>query len=683
VKAALGVAGVTLGFTAALIGIIVLAIGLRRRDERILASGRRYVFLVMAGALLAAGAMEWALISHDFTLSYVATNGSRSTPLLYTISSLWGALQGSILLWALVLAGYMAVTARHFRNRASDPIVAWATITQLAVAVFFFGLMLGPANPFHLVKGLVPIDGRGPNPLLQNHPLMAFHPPMLYLGYVGFTIPFSFAIAALVTGRVGEGWLVETRRATLMAWGFLTVGIILGAWWSYEVLGWGGYWAWDPVENASFIPWLTATAYLHSVMVQERRGMLRVWNLSLLIATFCLTILGTFLTRSGVINSVHAFSESSIGPLLLGFLGLAALVGVGLIGWRGDRLRAPGRIDSPLSREAAFLANNLLFAAFAFVVLLGTVFPLVAEAMNGKQLSVGEPYFDRMTKPIGLALLFFMAVAPALPWRAASGEVLRSRLIIPAWVGGLAMVAAVLDGVHGIDQILAFGFAAFALSAIVRQIFIGLRARRRATGENPLRAFTGMVAGNRRLYGGLLVHVGVVLIAVAFTTSSGWSAKKETRLAPGQAVSLRGFKVTYLGVREHPTTRKLTLTARLLVEEHGKRIGVYAPSLSVFPNANEAIGTPSVRTGFVRDLYLTLVAAPNDDNKAAIAVRVNPMVLWLWIGGAVMATGTITAAWPSRRRRTRPGVPPRGAAGRDDPRDDPTPDESVLEGAPV
>ncbi|MGH9037686.1 MAG: heme lyase CcmF/NrfE family subunit, partial [Acidimicrobiia bacterium] len=448
-RAALGFAGIALGFSAAVIGVAVLATGLRRHDPRLLESGRRFSLLVLAGAVVAAGAMEWALVTHDFSIRYVAENHSRATPLLYTVASLWGALEGSILLWALVLSGYLTVVTRRFRSRAADPLVAWATLTALVVAAFFFGLMLGPANPFQALSGAIPLDGRGPNPLLQNHPLMAIHPPMLYLGYVGFTIPFSFAVAALVTGRVGEGWLVETRRATLVAWGFLSAGIVLGAWWSYEVLGWGGYWAWDPVVNASFIPWLTATAYLHSVVVQERRGMLRVWNLSLILATFCLTILGTFLTRSGVVNSVHSFTQSAIGPLLLGFLGVAAATGVGLIAWRGDRLRTPGRIDSPVSREGAFLANNLLFAGFAFVVLLGTVFPLLAEALQQRQLSVGEPYFDRMTLPIGLALLFLMAVAPALPWRAASGEVLRGRLAVPAWIGALTMAAAAALGARG------------------------------------------------------------------------------------------------------------------------------------------------------------------------------------------------------------------------------------------
>src|SRR3954454_9653121 len=330
-------------------GATTLLVGLVRGRPTLLRAGRSYAWLLLAAALLAAAAMEHALLTNDFSLQYVADHHSRSTPLLFTIASMWSALEGSILLWAVVLAGYLTVMVRRFADRAMDPLVGWATLTVYAVSTFFFGLMLGPANPFRLVSGIAPTDGPGPNPLLQDHPLVAFHPPMLYLVYVGFTIPFAFAIAALATGRLGEGWLIETRRWTLFAWGFLTVGIILGAWWSYEVLGWGGYWAWDPVENASFLPWLTGTAYLHSVMVQERRGMLRVWNLSLLLATFSLTILGTFLTRSGVLDSVHAFTESTIGPAILGFFALVVLVGVGLIGWQGEPVRSPGAVDSPVA----------------------------------------------------------------------------------------------------------------------------------------------------------------------------------------------------------------------------------------------------------------------------------------------------------------------------------------------
>jgi cytochrome c-type biogenesis protein CcmF len=694
-KGALGFGGITLGFMAAALGVVTMAIGISRRDGRIMGTGRQFVFMVLLGAVVAAGAMEWALVTHDFSINYVVRNHARSTPLLYTVAALWGALEGSIILWALVLAGYLAVTVHRLRARASEPLVAWATLVGLVVVAFFFALMMGPANPFKPTAGLVPQDGLGPNPLLQNHVLMAIHPPMLYLGYVGMTIPFSFAVAALITGRVGEGWLLETRRATLVAWAFLSAGIVLGAWWSYEVLGWGGYWAWDPVENASFIPWLTATAFLHSVVVQERRGMLRVWNLSLIIATFCLTILGTFLTRSGVLNSVHAFTESDIGAWFLTFLGLAAATGIGLIAWRGDRLRAPGRIDSPVSREGAFLGNNLLFAGFAFVVLLGTVFPLLVEALRDEKISVGEPYFDRMTVPIGLALLFLMAVAPALPWRAASGEVLRRRLGVPAWVGALTMAACAVLGARGVAQLVAFGLGAFAVAGIVRQYAIGVAAHRRAPGgsggaEPPqarapgwVKALRATVAGNRRLYGGLIVHVGVVVIAVALAASMGYTKKREFRVVQGEQVTLAGHHFTYLGIKQRETGQKTTISARVKVERGSRDLGVYAPALSLFPNApgGAAIGTPSVRTGLLRDVYLTLVASPGEDGRITLGVQLSPLVVWLWVGGGIIVFGTGVAIWPARRarRQAEPGVQP----AEPPPPPVPSTDEEALQEAPV
>ena len=484
-NAALGTAGVALGLAAAVIGAITIVLGLVGQRPALLRSSRLYVGLLIVGAVCTFVAMERALITRDFSLEYVARNGSRETPPLFNFAALWSALEGSIILWSLILTGYIAVVVHHFRKRLTDPLVGWAIAVMLVVAAFFFLLMLGPANPFKTVTGAIPTDGPGPNPLLQNHILMAFHPPMLYLGYVGFTVPFAFAIAALITGRVGEGWLVETRRWTLFAWGFLTVGIVLGAWWSYEVLGWGGYWAWDPVENASFLPWLTGTAYLHSVMVQERRGMLRVWNLSLLCATFSLTILGTFLTRSGVLDSVHAFSESQIGAYILTFFAIVVLGSIALIGWRADRLRSPGSIDSPVSREGAFLANNVLFAGFAFIVLLGTVFPLILEAANGERISIGRPYFDRMTMPIGIALLFLMAVAPALPWRKASGELLLHRLLWPAWIGTGVVVIAVAFGARGFVPLIAFGLGGFAAGAAIRQIVLATRQAGPARARRP------------------------------------------------------------------------------------------------------------------------------------------------------------------------------------------------------
>jgi cytochrome c-type biogenesis protein CcmF len=652
VKATLGVFAVAVGASAAGVGIFVLVMGLLTGDDRLLVVGRRFLFGVLAAAAAAAGAMEWALLTHDYSLKYVAENNARATPLLFTVSGLWAALEGSILLWALVLGGYLAFMAHRFRARATDPLVAWANVVGLTVALFFFALMLGPANPFRRLSPAPP-DGRGPNALLQNHPLMAFHPPLLYLGLVGFTVPFAFAIGALVTGRFGEGWLEDTRRSTLFAWGCLSIGIILGAWWSYEVLGWGGFWAWDPVENAALLPWLTATAFLHSVIVQERRGMLRVWNLSLVLSTFCLTILATFLTRSGVLNSVHSFTESGIGPWLLVFLAIVAALGVGLIAWRGDRLRAPGRIDAPVSRESAFLVNNLLFAGLAFVVLLGTVYPLLAEAFQGRQLSVGEPYFNRMATPIGIALLFFMAVAPALPWRATTAAVLRRRLLGPAYAGGATMLVAVALGTRSVTALLAYGLAAFAVAGVARQFAAGFVARRRAATEPWPVALRRMVGANPRLYGGLVVHLGVVCIALALASFGTFTTKRDVTLAPRQSATVSGYRFTYVGSHTARTSQKTTFKVLVDVHHGGSDLGVYAPAIAIFPNTPEGVGTPSVRTGWLRDVYLTVVSSPNQRGRVTIGVRINAMVVWLWIGGGVIAVGTAIALAPRLRRRIR------------------------------
>jgi cytochrome c-type biogenesis protein CcmF len=637
-NAALGSAGVILGFVASLGGIATLGVGLARRRSRLLVAGRTYVWMVAIGAIVAFLAMERALLTHDFSIAFVANNSSRHTPFPFNVATLWSALEGSIILWATVLAGYLVVAALKFRNRATDPLVGWATLTMLTVSLFFFGLMLpniGPADPFTKTAFAIPagFDGPGPNALLQNHILMAFHPPMLYLGYVGFTIPFAFAIAALVTGRLGEGWLLETRRWTLFAWGFLSIGIVLGAWWSYEVLGWGGAWAWDPVENASFLPWLTGTAYLHSVMVQERRGMLRVWNLMLLCTTFALTILGTFLTRSGVLDSVHAFTESGIGVWVLTFFALIVLVTIGLIGWRGDRLRAPGRLDSPLSREGAFLFNNLFFAVFAFAVLLGTVWPLIVEAVNGERLSVGRPWFDFFGMVLGLGLLLMMAVAPVLPWRKTKMETLATRLQWPAWTGVGAVVFAVLVQARGLAPLTAFGLGGFAAGAALRQVAL-------ATRRQGLRGLVG------RANGGMIVHLGVVILVVGYIASTTFQTSSEVSMTPGQTITIEGHRLEYLGSTANVDDRRSSVGARIRVDG-GK---TYTPQLRRFPNNAQAIGTPSVRTGLVDDVYLSLLTAPGDGDTVNLRVIIEPLAVWMWIGGGVIALGTVLAAWPGRRR---------------------------------
>ena len=639
-NAALGTGAIAAGFAASLLGFVNLVFALIGRRPRYVRMGTIYAWVVVGASVFAFAVMERALAQRDYRLAYVQKVGSSRTPRLFNIAALWSSLEGSILLWALILAGYLTLVLVRFRGRRNDPLVGWATATMLAVCTFFFLLMLGPANPFR--TALIPInfiDGPGPNALLQNHPLMLFHPPVLYLGYVGFTVPFAFAIAALVTGRVGEGWLLETRRWTLVAWAFLTLGIVLGSWWSYEVLGWGGFWAWDAVENASLLPWLTGTAYLHSVLVQERRGMLRVWNLSLLAATFSLTILGTFLTRSGVVDSVHAFTNSRIGPYLLAFFAVVVAVSLGLIGWRGDRLRSPGTIDSPLSREGAFLANNVLFAAFAFVVLLGTVFPLIGEALNGRKLTVGRPFFDSMATPLGLALLTLMAIAPALPWRKASTELLRDRLFWPAWCAAGALAVAVVVGGRGLTTMIAFALGGFAAGAALRQLVLATRRQ----------GWRGLVG---RANGGMIVHLGVIIIAVALAAANSHQRTAELRLKPGQSATVLGHTFTYNGVAHTEDKTTAQLKARVLVD--GKR--EYRPAQTVFLASGTLVPTPSVRTGFASDLYLTLENRPADDGDAIIKVLVMPLALWLWVGGLVMFGGTFLAAFPGRNRR-RPTAP--------------------------
>ena len=670
---AAGSAAVTLGAAAALAGIVVTAFGLAGRHRRWGRDARWLAYAMAAATLSAVVVMERALITRDFTVRFVAENGSSSTPAVFNVATLWSALEGSILLWALVLCGYTVAVVLRFRHRGDDPLLAWAMLVMFAVSAFFFALMVGPADPFTSVTVPAGYDGPGPNPLLQNHILMAFHPPILYLGYVGFTVPFAFAVAALATGRLGEGWLTVTRRWTLAAWGFLTLGIILGAWWSYETLGWGGYWAWDPVENASLLPWLTGTAYLHSVIVQERRGMLRVWNLSLVIATFSLTILGTFLTRSGVLASVHAFTESGIGPAILGFFAVIVAVSLGLIAWRGDRLRSGAPTIAPMSREGAFLSNNALFAAFAFVVLLGTVFPLLVEAFDGRTISVGNPYFERMTRPIGFALLFMMAVAPMLPWSrtqtetagadsggqssertaptppaapgAESGAVslLSRRLLMPMWAAALALVVATASGARGWSPLLAFGLGGFAGGSALRQTLLAVRRNR----------WRGLVG---RTNGGMIVHLGVVLLAVGFAASQSYVRQAEFDLSAGESAQFAGHAISYRGSEVLAHDNRTERVAYVSIDD----AKIYGPAIASYPFASQTIGIPSVRSTLRDDVALSVLSFPDDvgADRVILRVTVQPLVAWLWIGGIVMALGTAlslvrTGAHPRKDRPAR------------------------------
>ncbi|HUR49942.1 MAG TPA: heme lyase CcmF/NrfE family subunit [Acidimicrobiales bacterium] len=634
-NSALGHSGVLLAFCSAIAGVATVVTGVVRGRPHLMKAGRAYVLMVLGGVVFAVGAMEHALLTNDFSLVYLAENSARSTPLVYKVATLWAALEGSILLWGLILSGYLTSMVWRFRHRLQEPHVAWAIVVGLGIAAFFFGLMVGPADPFRSVSGTIPFDGPGPNPLLQNHPLMAFHPPVLYLGYVGFTVPFSFAIGSLITGNFAAAWVQETRRWSLVAWGFLTVGIGAGAWWSYEVLGWGGYWAWDPVENASFLPWLTATAYLHSVLVQQRRGALRVWNVSLVVATFSLTILGTFLTRSGVLDSVHAFTESVVGPALLALLGVVVVGALGLIAWRGDSLRTRTSPAAAVSREGLFLANNLAFSAFAFVVLLGTVFPLLAEALSGDRISVGRPYFDRMTSPLALALLFLMAVAPVLSWSRDSSKLIGERLLVPAAGSVAVLVACVGFGMRSLGALAAFSLAAFAAGTAARQLVVGVRRR----------GWRGLTGGSG---GGMVAHIGFVVVALAVAGSSSFTEKADLHLSPGESAMVSGHSVEYVGSRTVPHPNRISEVAEVRID--GGRL--YRPALSRFPFATQAIGTPSVKTGWREDVYLTLVATPGEgEDEVVLGVRIIPLALWLWSGVGLMGLGTALALVGPRRRR--------------------------------
>ncbi|MGA2472933.1 MAG: heme lyase CcmF/NrfE family subunit [Acidimicrobiales bacterium] len=656
----IGTIGVWLAFLASIAGAVVIVTGLVRRNAgaaspagtagRVAGDGRLLAPVMLVGALLATGAMEHALVTHDFTLVFVAENNSTVTPLLYSITGMWSALAGSILLWGLILAVVSTVFVWRYRRQVADPVIRWATLVLYVVSAFFFGLMVGPANPFVTAPGAT--QGLGPNSLLQDNPLVAIHPPLLYVGFVVFTVPFAFAIGMLATGRVGDRWQIECRRWTLVAFTFLSVGIVLGAWWSYQVLGWGGFWGWDPVENAALLPWLCGTAYLHSVLVQERRGLMRVWNLSLSIATFALTILGTFLTRSGVITSVHAFSESSLGPLLIGFFFAVVIVGFGLIAWRGDRLRSPGGIDAPLGREGAFLLNNVLFVGFAFVVLLGTLYPLLYEALTQQQVTVGAPFFNTIAVPVGLTLLFLMAVAPVLSWRKMSGTVLWQRLVIPVWIGVGTVVLCVAFGLRGGATLIGFGLGAMAAATAARALVLSVRAAHtRHVGW-----WRGLVG---RANGGMIVHLGVVLLAVGVIAATSYRHQAELALHQGTVVSYDGHSFEFEGLRTVTSPSRTSQEA--LVKVDG---GAFAPATTSFGSALSVVGTPAIDSGLFDDVYLTFDAVgglgASSGNQAinnlprgsvAIGVVIEPLVAWLWAGGLLIGLGGLLALVPGTRRR--------------------------------
>ncbi|MDP2471197.1 MAG: heme lyase CcmF/NrfE family subunit [Candidatus Palauibacterales bacterium] len=641
----------SVSIAAALLGALAVLItgiagGFNRKPGLIRAAryGLYFVFAAMTTAFIT---MEVALLTHDFSVEYVARVGSLETPPYYTAISLWSSLDGSILFWGWILSAYGALVA--FVNRKSvSRLVPFAQGVLGFVGLFFFGLLTGPANPFGEVFP-VPTNGPGPNPLLQNHPLMGLHPPMLYLGYVGLSVPFAFAVGALLSGKLDDEWIRSTRRWTVAAWAFLSVGIVAGGWWSYEVLGWGGYWAWDPVENASFLPWLTATAFLHSVMVQERRGMLKTWNLSLIIGTFLLTLFGTFLTRSGILDSVHAFTEGLIGPIFLSFIALVMVLSLILIAWRSDRLHAPGSLDAVVSRESTFILNNLLFVAFTFTVLLGTTFPLIVEAFNGSRVSVGPPYFNMVSIPIGVLLLFLMGVGPALPWRRTTPEKMKRAFLVPVVVGLATGLLGFVLGTRNFWPLVTFTFAGFVMATVVEEFRKGVSARRRIAGVSGPRALAQILTRNNSRYGGYIVHAGIVVIVVALAISGTWRFEREVTLQRGELAQIGDYGIVFDELWAEEQDHRFVVGATFSIFHDGKEAGTMQPRMNYYPNAQQPVGTPDVRSSLKEDLYLTLMAFDQEQGRhATIRAIVNPAVPWLWIGGMIVALGAILAVMPQR-----------------------------------
>ena len=596
---------------------------------------------MVGGAVLAMGALEVALLTDNFAVSYVAENHARDTPLLFTITGAWSALGGSIVLWALVLTGYTAVVLRQVRD-TEDRLGTGALGVLGVVSVFFFGLVVTVANPFKILAN-PPADGPGPNPILADHVMVAFHPPVLYLGLVGFTVPFAFAISALLLRRGGVDWLRRTRRANLVAWTFLTSGIVLGAWWSYDVLGWGGYWAWDPVENASLIPWLVATAFIHSSVVQVKRGMLQAWNFVLVIATFALTILATLLTRSGIVSSVHSFTESGVGPAFLGFLLLVLAGGFGLFALRGERIASMSRPESLASREGAFLANNLLLTLFAFVVLTGTLYPIILEAISGDQVSVGRPFFDRMTVPLAFALLLAMGVGPFTPYRYASPRILWARLRIPILLASATAAAMVLSGFQSPGVIAVVAIAVGIATASLRQLWV--------TAPKPRwKGVPRVLRGQRAYWGGQLAHLGLVLVAVVIAVSGALVSQKTVTLERGETAEFAGYQLTFETTEEHRQPDRVSTDAHITFRSNGELAWTARPKLNTFDNQPRSVGQPDVWSTPRRDIYVALTQF--DQDQVSLNLYRYPLISWLWVGGILMGAGGLWAL-TGRPRRVR------------------------------
>jgi len=634
---------------SAVYAICISVLGVRQKREDLIRSGERGALAVTGLLTLAVILLLHALLTHDFQNEYVASYSNRDLPIGYTFTALWGGQKGSLLFWGWLLSLYSGLVIFINRKRNRD-LLPYVVAVLMSVNAFFILLNVVLANPFETLPFL-PADGQGLNPILQ-HPAMAIHPPMLYLGFVGFTVPFAFAIAALLVGSVGSSWLVTIRRWTLVPWLFLGTGLLLGGRWAYVELGWGGYWGWDPVENAGFMPWLTATAFFHSIMIQERKPILRVWNMVLILLTFTLSIFGTFITRSGIISSVHTFTESSIGPFFLIFLLAIVLFSAFALGRRWKDLRSQEHLDSFTSRETGFLFNNLLLLTAAFAIFLGTVYPVISEAVTDTKITVGPPWFNFIMVPIGLILLLLTGVGPLLAWRRTSGRILRKHFSIPlitALIGGSLLFF--LGFVRHFYALISFSIILFVTATIVSEFTRGARARRHATGEILPKALYKLTLKNKRRYGGYIVHMAIVLLFVGFT-GSAFNQKVEGTLMPGESLHLGKYRLEYEKPYRSRDDNKMSVAVRLRVYREGEEVGRLIPQRYFYWMQEQPTTEVALRSTLKEDLYVVL-AGLTENEEATLQVYLNPLVSFIWIGGIVNILGTLIAILPTRRPKRR------------------------------
>ncbi|HEX6407153.1 MAG TPA: heme lyase CcmF/NrfE family subunit [Gemmatimonadales bacterium] len=642
-------------WAALLFALWSVAIGFtgRWRDQPELArSVIRSVYAVFGCLAVASIALWKGLIGHDFNIEYVAAYTSRNLPSYYIFSAFWAGQKGSLLFWAVVLSLF-ASAAQLLTPRRYAHLMPYVAGVTSSVVAFFVSVMLFAANPFERMA-FTPADGRGLNPQLQNVG-MVIHPPMLYLGYISITIPFAFAVAALLSRRLDVGWIQAIRKWTLVSWLFLSIGITLGMWWAYVELGWGGYWAWDPVENASFLPWLTMTAFLHSVMIQEKRGMLKRWNFGLIFGTFLLSIFGTFITRSGVIASVHSFTQSNVGYFFLGFLVVILVLAFTLLYTRWPLLEADARLESMVSREAAFLFNNLLFVGIAFSVLWGTLFPILSELVKGTKITVGPPFFNRVNVPLGLLLLALTGIGPLIAWRKASTANLKRQFIVPGLAGLVTLAALLAVGMRDLYAVMALALAGFVTGTIAQEFYRGIRARRRMHGESVPVAFGRLIGRNRRRYGGYLVHAGIVIYFVAFA-GMAFRRQQEATLKPGESIEMRSpfghnYRFTHLGISQYEALNRVVSAATVEVTKDGRRAGLMTSEkrqhVDSFKRPTFEPSTEvAIRSNLQEDVYMVFAGAVNGTEEAVYRFNLNPLVWWVWFGGLVLVFGGIITMWP-------------------------------------